>query len=1141
MAGRECAQESHPPSGEARRERRSRRRRRSPSYSSYSYSCLDEEGAFRDAQQSQREVLRQRLEKAKADAAAAERALARQLSPERRRGEYKREGPPQMRPPSTPPPAPLSLPVASTAAHGETDRSRSRHRRGRRSSDHSIGVRSTASSRPAQRAESQPVSERGRPRRRGRSPGSRQSSAPAESRPASVPATSRVMQPTAKASGHMVAQPPQKKQMTEGSSKRSVSTKSRQKTDEDLDSITKDDVSNWFELVDVATRLAKKNGCAKLLQCPCCSKSFAEVHALWQHLSGMVHSDELRHYDEEEFKKLDATWAEYEQHLNASHPVNQQQDDDVHRLQQSSSSSSTASGSKRKPPEPAEPPAASRAKLEPSLPPTTVAGSHPMSLEPHQQRRSLSERGDRKRRRRRIDSRSRGRSRARESHHRRRHQRTRSPGDGVRLRSAHRSEDRMASGDVHSPASDEKAKKLVPHDLSPELCRIVAGVWTQSPVLWKLTEMGCRTASDIANFFADFDEMAQVCEGEGMTKPQIAEFVPVYCRIVKEADAEMARMALHMTSAARPIKKTLSPQTVAKPLGPPAPRSTLVVETGEGTNRVDPSGPTAPAASKKDKMTNLLWQQLCQAAHVVKDWEDFPAGDARENFRKLLMRPVDRLSESRIIGVTSSMRRWLTWAAKKRVDDPYRPNAGQLGRFLQEVSAGGPTAASSVFKALTWWQATYGIPFPVTSPLVVDFRHFEPSHTVRQAVVLEPWQLFNLCVLLQDSSGATRLATDLVCLVTTGCIRFEHLQRSILKEELVGPKFGQNAVAFHCHKGKVRQQGARPAYDWCVPAWKPALATVTAESLRFYKDNADWLKQEAFLVPGLKRDPSAPGVLHSDSTWSRVAMKRAAFVEMLRGLLIKAGTEPERVHEITFNSLRRFMPTLAMVLNMDPEARQAIGSWQEIPQGGSNADVKQTRKMNLMSIRYASDDSKLRKSFLAKLAALQRLTQIIKKVTENRSSYMLPGSLTWQKLAEVNEIVASEDVQQLAFELEPELIEATGVGPQELEQFHSDVSSDSSEDSSSSDSSDEDKVSIPAEVEIAWFQQQANGVAHIAQEQLGTELVPYCRESPFKAEHAEKGEGLHTVPKKICVKCLARLPGELRRQVKALTTVDKAA
>ena len=73
-----------------------------------------------------------------------------------------------------------------------------------------------------------------------------------------------------------------------------------------------------------------------------------------------------------------------------------------------------------------------------------------------------------------------------------------------------------------------------------------------------------------------------------------------------------------------------------------------------------------------------------------------------------------------------------------------------------------------------------------------------------------------------------------------------------------------------------------------------------------------------------------------------------AFTEAFRGVLVQLGEGPD-AETFTFNSLRRFMATLANFLHLDPQQAQAIGHWQKIPHG---AQVSSGGALSSMRARF---------------------------------------------------------------------------------------------------------------------------------------------------------------------------------------------
>ena len=68
-------------------------------------------------------------------------------------------------------------------------------------------------------------------------------------------------------------------------------------------------------------------------------------------------------------------------------------------------------------------------------------------------------------------------------------------------------------------------------------------------------------------------------------------------------------------------------------------------------------------------------------------------------------------------------------------------------------------------------------------------------------------------------------------------------------------------------------------------------------------------------------------------------MKYSHWVLLLKQIASRAGWDDRSLSVLSYNSMRRFLPTLANVLRFPSEIAQAIGNWQETPQGEEVAVV----------------------------------------------------------------------------------------------------------------------------------------------------------------------------------------------------------
>ena len=124
------------------------------------------------------------------------------------------------------------------------------------------------------------------------------------------------------------------------------------------------------------------------------------------------------------------------------------------------------------------------------------------------------------------------------------------------------------------------------------------------------------------------------------------------------------------------------------------------------------------------------------------------------------------------------------------------------------------------------------------------------------------------------------------------------------------------------------------------------------------------------------------------------------WVTVLKQAAMAAGWDATNLGALSYNSMRRFLPTMANVLRFSENTAQAIGSWQEHPQGeGGSASTSR----QLMSVHYS--DQRALASAEAKrdvLSLFFRLVQHHAETCSASSSSGQPYSLTWEQLANLN-------------------------------------------------------------------------------------------------------------------------------------------
>ena len=447
--------------------------------------------------------------------------------------------------------------------------------------------------------------------------------------------------------------------------------------------------------------------------------------------------------------------------------------------------------------------------------------------------------------------------------------------------------------------------------------------------------------------------------------------------------------------------------------------------------------------------------------------------------------------------------------------------------------------------ALKWFASQAGANFDLAHPLVAPFRFHAAAHTSRQAPELEPWELINLLFLFFQAQGTHKLLIGWLLQSAVGCIRWEHVQRSSFVA-----KHGM-WMEFRCSQGKSRRQGARPAYTWALPELRWRGQSLLALLADFFSHEA--LPTAAFLIPGLDLRAETLWEISPD-TALRInrPMSRGRFLEVFRGALVQCGLGVPAAKGATYNRLRRFLPTLANVTELDDTDAQAVGNWTDIVQGGGRSTPRPAATLP-MSRHYAG--GKTVRSATVKLKLVNRFLQLWEVHCQSialTAEGLLPAhSWSWAELAALHarvdwpnsdpDLSGQEAISDGSGAIEVAEGALPGVSgsapegppkPPEAAQAAAPDTSGSSDDSSSSASdcsADVDDLEgiLPDDTAadaVPWFIQGTR--THIVSE-AGTDgrLTPYCRDHPFAQDPARRGEGfLKGGLSVVCQRCLGRMP-----------------
>ena len=333
-----------------------------------------------------------------------------------------------------------------------------------------------------------------------------------------------------------------------------------------------------------------------------------------------------------------------------------------------------------------------------------------------------------------------------------------------------------------------------------------------------LASLGVQTCTDVRYMWASGQAMvASFEENLGVTMIPDDAFQVMLTHSLAAGSANLhqeavVRCLVDERESVTPGRPVLSLHE-ATPM--PVARSRRVIDTGLAgpvphlLEAADTDHATREQAKRQMKVHALFHyalEHLVDLRELGTSWTLLNDPCRMQALKDTLMACTDRLSTERISALLAAAKRWHRFAISKAYVIK-EPSPLQVADFLRQVGAGGPTAASSMFQALKWFQMNFGTKFHIDHFLIQPYRMHHPTHCGKQQPELEPWEMINLLLLAVKSVGTKQILVLFLLQSAISCIRFEHMQRSDWSGE--GPGYLQ----FTCSKGKSRKKGARPAYS----------------------------------------------------------------------------------------------------------------------------------------------------------------------------------------------------------------------------------------------------------------------------------------------------------------------------------------
>ena len=728
-------------------------------------------------------------------------------------------------------------------------------------------------------------------------------------------------------------------------------------------------------------------------------------------------------------------------------------------------------------------------------------------------------------------------------------------------------QNRMTS--ASSSAAGSRPITLVPTDMVPRMdAELVEMVETRPEILLKfLLHIRVETFSDLKglwrsslDFVRELEDFAEqrLPADEAM---QMATFWTTASSRATASHNKLVRMLIqdrqssYRTSStaptATPVLASSIPSRVKRLIatGQPGPPATTV-----SLAAVDPhTQEEDKKRTKLDIIFQIAMEDVMNLDQLGVTWEMLEDAMVLQSTKDVVLANASRLGLGRLSSLIAAFRRWKRHAVETGVEIN-KPLPIQVAHFLKKVGQGGPTAASSQYQAMLWWQKSMGAELPMEHWLVTPWRLHSASHQGAQATELPPWEFLNLLRWTTTLQGTHQLLASFLLMVAVSCVRYEHIQRSKFIQKHDG------WLEMYCPQGKARKQGTRPGYGWSVAdiQWKGfSLCAILAD---FFHNEA---LSENFLIPAIELQASDLWEISRDTPLVlNKAMSRGRFLEIFRGSLLQINVEPQTAARAQFNRLRRFLPTAGNVAQLQPMEMQAVGNWIDIPAGGGGEPgATKPRAVMHMGLHYAGQ--KVARSFVVKAHALKIFMSLFRRrqgeFALDEQGLLIRGSWEWPEVSamfelykgEFSEVQPPEESKPLQDQAEEEKdvvvlevipapqvelpVEQPEVGDpaeeDQLEEALSVAESDSSISASDLSAEGQDLLDIVTDsmdfTETPWLQQGQK--IHLIRETTAEgHLVPWCRDMPFAQAPRKSGAGFDSlVHDRTCQRCLARMPRSL--------------
>ena len=362
---------------------------------------------------------------------------------------------------------------------------------------------------------------------------------------------------------------------------------------------------------------------------------------------------------------------------------------------------------------------------------------------------------------------------------------------------------------------------------------------------------------------------------------------------------------------------------------------------------------------------------------------------------KFLMKACQRLTTASVRKHVKAWTSWEIWVTSRLhalgMSALFQPDSITVAQFMDEETSRGATLGRSRMQSFRWLRLRLGVPFPVEDVLLQDFVHFPMDHVSKPAYTMTPAMFVNILGQVNELGTGRAQEPMLVLFLALACVRHKHLTISTIT--------GHNGefVFGYCPQGKAKRRGTRPPFEWAVPR-----LSLIPNAFAFLLEAAQRMGFPSFAIPARAKSRRMP-----TRKWMPKPMGHMMTMRVIRQVFGQTGMHNHDTAKLTYNTCRRFLPTVANIFQYSRHDAQAIGSWVEEPSADGQPARASAGSGSLlpMSVHYSGKQALA--SGMVKQRAVQDLLRVLNQIPEvavilqGQPGQVSEDAVSWDKIATI--------------------------------------------------------------------------------------------------------------------------------------------